>query len=270
MSESVEVETTAHVPAKRSRKVEIEAAAPVAMDEATALVALIERAAKDPSVDLDKMERLFRLHEAALDRRSKTAFAEALSAMQAQLPTVVALGRITGEDKDKNKITRSKYAKWEDVNEAIRPVLCEHGFALSFRITQPTPDRVAVTAVLTHRGGHSEETTLHLPNDPSGGKNNVQAWGSSVSYGKRYTSFALLNIAARGEDDDGKAADKPAEFITDAQVAELEKLIADTKSDKEKFLRLGNVTALADIPAANFDKARGLLTAKLKAMGAAS
>jgi hypothetical protein len=44
--------------------------------------------------------------------------------------------------------------------------------------------------VLSHELGHSEETTMTLPLDTSGSKNNVQAVGSSTSYGKRYTATA--------------------------------------------------------------------------------
>jgi hypothetical protein len=46
---------------------------------------------------------------------------------------------------------------------------------------------------------------MTLPLDTSGSKNNVQAVGSSTSYGKRYTATLLLNIRTKGEDDDGHA-----------------------------------------------------------------
>lgn len=49
-------------------------------------------------------------------------------------------------------------------------------------------------------------TRLRLPPDLSGDKNSIQAVGSSVSYGKRYTACALLNITSRGEDDARSAA----------------------------------------------------------------
>ena len=66
-----------------------------------------------------------------------------------------------------------------------------------------------ITAILSHREGHSEETTLTLDADKSGSKNAVQAVGSSISYGQRYAAVALLNITTRGMDDDGEnASDK--------------------------------------------------------------
>jgi len=246
-----------------SSAVAIKTEAPLATipNDGAVILSIIDRMASNPDMPVEKIERMLDMHERMQKEASRRAYHAGLAMMQADLPTVVALGRIMGEDKDKQKITRSKYAKWEDVNEAIRPSLCRHGFALSFRITQPQPDRVSVTAVLSHRDGHSEETSLHLPNDPSGGKNNVQAWGSSVSYGKRYTAFAMLNIAARGEDDDAQQA-IASETISESQYKELAGLITETGTDLARFLAVGNVESLSDIPAAQFQAAKAKLLVK--------
>ncbi|MBU6408061.1 MAG: ERF family protein [Alphaproteobacteria bacterium] len=198
----------AHVPVLASA----EAPPPATLPEGASILNIIERAARDPSVDIDKLERLYRMKLDMEARDAKAAYLSALATMQPKLPVITKNGVISKNEKDDrgNKTGRqeamTKYAKWEDVVEGITPVLAEHGFSLSFRVAQPTPDRVAVSGVLGHRAGHTEETTLALPIDSTGAKNNVQGWGSSVSYGKRYTAFALLNISARGEDDDGNTA----------------------------------------------------------------
>lgn len=169
--------------------------------ESAAILSVIERAARDPSVDVDKMERLMAMAERAQDRTAKAAYLNALAEMQPELPEINERGGI----KNAAGKVQSTYAKWEDINTAIRPILHRHGFALSFRIGQEN-GQIAVTGVLGHRDGHTEETVILLPADNSGSKNSVQAVGSSTSYGKRYTAMALLNITTRGEDDDGKAA----------------------------------------------------------------
>jgi hypothetical protein len=167
------------------------------------LLEVIARAARDPSVDIDKMERLLEMQERVLARHAQEAYAVALAEMQPGLPVISERGKIL----NRNNEVQSTYARWEDVNEAIRPLLAEHGFSLSFRTGREGSD-ITVTGVLTHRQGHSEETTITLPSDGSGSKNAVQAVGSSTSYGKRYTAFALLNITSKGEDDDGESATK--------------------------------------------------------------
>jgi hypothetical protein len=165
------------------------------------LMEVIARAARDPSVDIDKMERLIAMQERVQSRNAEVAFNAALAELQPELPVIDERGGI----KDRNGNIQSTYALWEDVNEAIRPYLAKHGFALRFRVDRQS-DQISVTGILSHREGHKEETTLALPTDTSGSKNAVQAVGSSTSYGKRYTAFALLNITSTGEDDDGNRA----------------------------------------------------------------
>ena len=163
---------------------------PVQAEGAT-ILAVISRAAADPATDVEKMERLMAMYERMEDRRARSEFAADLAEMQDSLPSIGERGNAAG---------RYTYALWEDINAAIKPILKQHGFALSFR-TDFT-DGIAVTGVLSHRSGHREETTIKLPADNSGNKNAVQAVASSVSYGKRYTAGALLNLTSHGEDDD--------------------------------------------------------------------
>lgn len=233
--------------------------------DSAALIAVISRAASDPNVDIDKMERLMAMHERMTERNARAAFAAALAEMQPELPVVDRKGNITIHQKDKpktpeNVIQSTPYALWEDINEAIRPVLSAHGFALSFRVKKEA-DRVEVTGVLSHREGHSEETMLSLPMDTTGSKNNVQAIGSSVSYGKRYTATALLNITTRGEDDDGKAAGI-GDLISDEQFAEISDLMDKARADLARFCTHFKIDKVPDLPASKFDEAVTMLKDK--------
>jgi len=233
------------------------------VDYGGGLLDVIARAARDPSVDIDKMERLIAMQERVQDRQATISFNSALAEMQPKLPVISERGGI----KDRSGNVQSTYALWEDVNEAIRPLLAEHGFALRFRVERGQ-DQISVTGILSHRDGQSEETTLTLPTDTSGSKNAVQAVGSSTSYGKRYTAFALLNITSTGEDDDGqKGGDEHP--ISVKQYDELQKLIIGTQSDTGKFIeylvgakRLRNDQTLEDLPSQHFDFAKDCLMLK--------
>lgn len=227
---------------------------PAVQSEAVAFVAMIERAARDPNVDVDKMERLLAMQERVIERNAKAAYAEALAAMQIELPVITERGKI-----DIGRGKPQAYALWEDINDAIKPVLARHGFALSFRTGQ-TDGKITVTGVLSHRAGHSEETTMHLPVDASGSKNAVQAVGSSTSYGKRYTAAALLNLTSRGEDDDGRKGGSVP--ITEDQAAQIQALIIETKSDIGKFLKWAQAESVSDIPSSKFADAMAMLEAK--------
>ena len=177
------------------------------IDYAGGLLAVIERAARDPSVDIDKMERLLAMQERVQEGRAKQAFTEAKIAMRPELPEVTMKGHIIIRDKQTNAITQdTPFARFEDIHDAVVPVLSRHGFDLKFRNGLSADGKVQVTTILTHIDGHEETTDFVLPHDSSGSKNSVQAVGSSTSYGKRYGTLAILNIKVAGEDDDGEKA----------------------------------------------------------------
>ncbi len=140
-------------------------------------------------------------------------------------------------------------------------MLAKHGFAISFRTGQ-SEGKISVTGVLSHRDGHSEETTMFLPIDTSGSKNAVQAVGSSTSYGKRYTASALLNLTSRGEDDDAKTA--AGGFVTEKQATDIIDLLEATGADRAKFLRWAKVDKVEDIPAAHFQSCMDAIRAVKK------
>lgn len=226
----------------------------VPVSESAAIFQIIERAARDPNVDIDKMQRLMEMHDKVQATRAKTAYAAAFAEMQPNLPEIPKHGKGHGS------IT---YALWEDVNELIKPVLAAHGFGISFRCGRDG-NGITVTAVLAHREGHSEETMMLLPIDTSGSKNPVQAVGSSTQYGKRYTAAALLNLTSRDEDDDGKAAggDGP---ISDAQRDTLLALIAEVGADVVRFCAYFKIEGVADLPASQYERAVKSLEKKGKA-----
>jgi hypothetical protein len=225
--------------------------------ETASILAVIERAASNPQVDIDKMERLLQMQERVVKRQAEAEFAAALSDMQDELPSIGERGKakVNGD-------VRYTFALWEDINSAIKPILKKHGFALSFR-TDLADGGISVTGVLSHRSGHSERTTIRLPSDTSGSKNAVQAVASSVSYGKRYTAAALLNLTSHGEDDDAYRA--TVEYITEKQEATLREWIEATGSKLDQFLKYMKAESLALIPANQYDKAIAALRAKERA-----
>lgn len=221
---------------------------PVAPTESSALLAVIARVATDPSCDLDKMERLLGMQERVLAKQAEQSFNSAMAAMQSEIPSIAERG--TGHN--------IKYATLEDIVDTVRPIMNKYGFAVSFRINQQAANAIAVTGVLMHKDGHREETSMTLAADTSGSKNAVQAIGSSVSYGKRYVLCAMLNIATRGEDDDGYAA-TPHTPVTETQAIQLQGLYGRIRpEDQERvFTVFGDVS---DLDRGQFDRAHAAMT----------
>ncbi len=173
---------------------------PAPDDSATAL--MIERLASDPNVDVTKLEKIIGLHERVLARRAKVAFAAAFVELQLAIPEMPEHGVITNRDGR----PQSRYAKNEDIQAILKPILHAHGFELSFRTEWLDHATVKVIGILTHRDGHERTSEFVSAPDTSGNKSAIQALGSAVSYGHRYTAKDLLNLTSRGEDDGGQAA----------------------------------------------------------------
>ena len=215
-----------------------------------AVIQMVERVAMNPDADMAKLEKMLDMQERILDREARMAFDAALAQMQTELPAVEKLAE--GHN--------SKYAKFEHVLSAIKPSLQKHGFSITHRV-KVEGGAVLVTAILGHKAGHREETTLALPPDTSGSKSAVQAIGSSTEYGRRYTMNTLLGIATKDADKDGG---KPVESITTNQVANLVALAQEVGADMPRFLKFLKVESLADLRSDYYDRAVKALEEKRK------
>lgn len=167
------------------------------------ILAVIERAARDPGVDVDKMAKLLEMAEKVHARQAESAFDAAMNACQSEM-------RPVSRDSN-NPQTRSKYASYGALDQAVRPIYSTHGFALSFGTRSTVADRITVTCRVSHRAGHSRDVEIDMPSDGKGAKGGdvmtkTHATGSAVSYGMRYLLKMIFNIALGEYDDDGNAA----------------------------------------------------------------
>jgi ERF superfamily len=225
------------------------------------LMAVLYRAATDPSCDIARMEKLLALHQTMEAAAREREFDAAMSKAQGKMQAVLV-------DRE-NTQTHSKYASYYALDKAVRPIYSKHGFALTF-FTEATPDSTEVICLacrVSHTSGYSRRYDIPMPTDGKGARGNdvmtkTHALGSAVRYGMRYLLTMIFNLAIRGDrDDDGNGADP--KLITRAQVAELGALLtASPEINIEKFLIWIGQSSLEEIPAAAFQKARrGILDA---------
>lgn len=162
---------------------------------------------------IEVMEKLMALHERWEAMQARKAFDDAMSRLREDMPTVVKNQKVdfqnkqADEDGQRGRVNY-RYEDLSDVTEALSPVMSSLGLSFRWR-TDNVQGGVKVTCILTHRDGHSEETSLVGPLDASGKKNPLQAIGSAVTYLQRYTLKAAVGIAAT-KDDDGIAAGETA------------------------------------------------------------
>lgn len=230
-----------------------------ATQQAAQVLSLLERVLTAPEFDIDRAERLWAMQKEVRAEQAKASFIAASSQMQGELPSIPKRGII----KNNSGGIQSHYALWEDVNTEIKPILQKHGFALSFLVNQQGA-AITVTGILSHQDGHRETTELTLAPDKTGSKNDVQAIGSAVSYGKRYTASALLNITSHGEDDDGGRsgdADKSDENM--AKVADFESAILSA-IDEVELQKVGGDIANSGLPPHLRTRVRNTFAARLR------
>jgi ERF superfamily len=179
---------------------------PVPQNHGSDYLALIERAMRDPDFNPDKFQQLLDMKDAYEMREAEKAFNRALVEAQGAMTTINANAS--------NSQTRSKYATYSALDEAVRPIYTAHGLAPSFN-TEPInePDKMRVLGILGHVGGFARRYQLDMPIDTKGARGGdvmtrTHATGSALTYAKRYLLIAMFNLSI-GDDDDGNAAGRP-------------------------------------------------------------
>jgi len=216
---------------------------PVQVSQPDNLMGALINAAMNPDIDADKMERMLAMYERMEERKAKVEFDEALAQM---LPEIPEIGK-TGVATKAGGGELYKFAKWDQMNRVLRPILQKHGFALTFR-TQEHEKGVLVTGVLS-RGGHSETTSLlQSLESASSAMNANQARGNAVSYGKRYTAAALLNIITTDEQDND-ASGLSGDTLSEQQVEEILGLVKRLGGEHSVLLEWAKMKHGVDAPA---------------------
>jgi hypothetical protein len=232
---------------------------PVAGD----VLAVIAAAAADPRVDPAKLEVLLSLKERIDAREAERQFNEAFARLVLRIPRVSKKGKITLRTKEGIDKGELPFARWEDIDYVIRPLLADEGFALSFSC-ESAKDCIIMTGHLTHKAGHERRSTMQLPPDAGPGRNQLQAIGSSHSYGKRYITIDLLNIISEGADNDGSMADP----LTEQERSNVEALINEiglTEMAVKSFLRLAGAPSVEMIQRHRYQDIMQALRDKLNA-----
>lgn len=229
--------------------------------DAGAIFQIIERAARDPSVDIEKMKELMAMRKAMQAEASELEYDQAMSAAQEEMQPIRADAN--------NPSTKSRYASYAALDGAIRSIYTKHGFSLSFDTGDGAPEGcIRVVCRVAHRAGHRERPKLDMPADGKGAKGGdvmtkTHATGAAVTYGKRYLLGMIFNLAV-GKDDDGNSATVKADSgpISQEQSAKVRALIEEVGADIVKFCNYMNVEAIPDIKVADFPRAIAMLEKK--------
>ena len=217
--------------------------------ETSAMLTIIERAALNPDVDVEKMKQLLDMQERVFDKNAEIAFNKAMVRAQKRMRPIV-------RDAE-NQQTHSKYARLETIDRQIRPIYTEEGFSLSFGTDESRVEKyIGIICDVMHEEGHVKRYRADIPIDLHGmkgtpNKTGTHAFGSTISYGQRYITKLIFNIALANEDDDGNAAGG-AKTVTLFQVGILTQTLSQTSQDVQDWF-YQTYGDPVNVPKAQFD-----------------
>ncbi len=221
-------------------------------------IEMVERLSTNEAVDPDKLQKIVDIQMQVMDRNAETEFNAAMSRVQAKLPTVY--------EKAFNPQTQSRYAKLEHIAAVIKPIYTSEGFSTTFSQGKPiTEGYMGIDGELRHRNGYKRSNYwLELPPDKEGIKGNVNktdlhAAGSTFTYGRRYLTCLMFDVAT-GDDTDAVMETGPPEarIISSKQEGQIRDMLtvlqdADApNSDEETFCSWAKIDSIETMPAHKF------------------
>jgi hypothetical protein len=232
--------------------------APQALVSGGGLLAMIERLATNPQLNLEVFDRLLKARREEEDRAAERAFNAAISLAKGELQPVLKTRDVDFQsNKPGAARTKYKYENFADVAKVVDPVFSTHGLSYRFEIAQQA-DQVKVACVLSHSEGYTTKVTLEGKVDiGSTGMSWTQALGSALTYLQRYSLRAAIGLAA-GVDDDGRGAGCSPRINND-QASELMQLIEDTGRSQMTLLRLIGVESVLDMNEDQWKRAKEVL-----------
>lgn len=237
-------------------KIEPDRSTGVAASESGSIVSIIDRVLAAPNFNVESVERLLAMQERVWARDAERAFNEAMKAAQAEIRPIAANAT--------NTQTKSKYATYDQLDRALRPIYTKHGFSLSFDEADcDKPEHIRVLCYVAHEDGHTRTYRKDMPADGKGAKGGdvmtkTHAAGAAASYGARYLLKGIFNVAIGEDDQDGNAPEGP---VSGGQLAELRQLIEAFDVDEQKFAAHMKTDALENLPVGRFAAAKQALNA---------
>jgi hypothetical protein len=224
------------------------------------------RAAVENGASYETIVKLAELQERAKTRDAVELFNSAMATAKGSIGPILK-DMEGGQGRD-----TYMYASMAQVARAVDPQITPLGLSYRFRSSQ-IGTSVTMTCVTTHMNGHSEETSLTGDVEHSDRLTPMQCLSAAVSMLQRLTLMAAFGLSAYQDTDCQRHVAAPADnaVITDERYFELERLAEVVGADMSKLLRFistsigKKIDRLEDLPASEFERAKGLLESKRKA-----
>lgn len=218
------------------------------------MLALLERVALNSELPVERLVAIMDMQERQMNKASEQKFNRSFALAMAKMPAAKKTGM--------NKHTKQTYSTLADLVEAARSSLSDHGLALNWRSSVDN-NLLTVTAIVRHDSGWKEETSMSAPVDAGKGQgvsmNAMQSYGSTETYLKRYTGFAILGMSSEDFDDDAQGTSRGSQTVSADQYIALRDKAVEADVAEAKICLAHGCADLQQFPAKDFKAAIGRL-----------
>ena len=180
------------------------------VSEADKVLSIIDKMSCLPDLNMDNIERMFKLYNSMVDKHQQQLYNESMSLAQAEMQPVAA--------NRQNVHTQSEYPAIDAIHRDCKPIWTKHGFSVSSSTHKSDIDGyIKVIHEVMHSGGFSKVYENDWPIDSTGpggkaNKTTIQGMVSAQSYARRTSEMAIFDIAVATTDKDGNGRTKPGKI----------------------------------------------------------
>lgn len=150
------------------------------------------------NLDVEKLEKLMQLQQRYEAEKARKAFLRAVTNFQYECPSIKKVRKVSFGT------TKYSFAALNDITVQIRDLMKANGLSYRWELND-NGTNIECYCIISHIDGHSERTMASAGKDASGGKNEIQQRGSTITYLQRYSLISALGISTADTDTDGIA-----------------------------------------------------------------
>jgi hypothetical protein len=148
----------------------------------------------DKGTPVETLERLLAMRKELKAEHAKEQFDVAMAGFQAECPIIEKKKIVMANGKE-----RYRYAPIESIVEQTKEYISKYGFSYTIRTTSDESMFHAIVKV-SHKDGHSEESTFSIPISQEQFMTEVQKFGARSTFAKRYAFLNAFGIMTGDED----------------------------------------------------------------------
>ncbi|MEN2994396.1 MAG: ERF family protein [Thermodesulfovibrio sp.] len=191
--------------------------------------------AVERNMNVETIEKLLNMRETLRKEHARQEFIKALTNFQAEVPEITKDQAVFNKD----GTIRYRYASLDKIISTIKPYLAKNGLSYRFE-TSFEGNAITIHCIIQHVLGHSEVTSFKIPIDSSTHMSEIQRFGSTITYARRYSLCLALGLVTDEDTDANIETTTEKENTEEKEITEEEK--ATEKQLNAIFALLKNKT----------------------------